>query len=191
MFLSESFSHKAVRSIVGVLLAFAYSGAAQQLPPDCPSEDTKPTVVLAYLQQDRAGLDYYCVERAIHALGFKEYKPAIPTLIDYLDLKAPEGIAHLGPTNGVFPAAGALARFRGAAVPALRKAILDDNERKLVRVNAAITYIFISHRDEAPAIAFLAKAARGSGDRDAGETLIKVAEDEAKNCFAKDPKVCQ
>jgi hypothetical protein len=38
---------------------------------------------------------------------------------------------------------------------------------------------------------FLAKAARNSLDRDAGEALMKVAQDEAKNCFAKDPKVCK
>jgi hypothetical protein len=58
-------------------------------------------------------------------------------------------------------------------------------------VNAAITYIFIFMRDEGPALAFVAKAARNSLDRDAGDALMKVAQDEAKNCFAKDPKVCQ
>jgi hypothetical protein len=93
--------------------------------------------------------------------------------------------------NSLFPAADALARFHTAAVPALKKAILDDNERKLARVNAAITYIFIFMRDEGPALAFVAKAARNSLDRDAGDALMKVAQDEAKNCFAKDPKVCQ
>jgi hypothetical protein len=46
-------------------------------------------------------------------------------------------------------------------------------------------------RDEGPALAFVAKAARNSLDRDAGDALMKVAQDEAKNCFAKDPKVCQ
>jgi hypothetical protein len=52
-------------------------------------------------------------------------------------------------------------------------------------------HIYISLRDEGPALAFLAKAARNSLDRDAGEALMKVAQGEAKNCFAKDPKVCQ
>jgi hypothetical protein len=46
-------------------------------------------------------------------------------------------------------------------------------------------------RNEGPALTFVAKAARNSLDRDAGEALMKVAEDEAKHCFAKDPKVCQ
>jgi hypothetical protein len=51
-------------------------------------------------------------------------------------------------------------------------------------------YIFLFAMKGA-ALAFLAKAARNSLDRDAGEALIKVAQGEAKNCFAKDPKVCQ
>jgi hypothetical protein len=173
------------------MLAFCCSAAAQGVPPDCPSENAKPAVMLAYLQQDRAVLDRTCAGRAIHALGLKEYKPAITTLIDDLDFEAPEPPSAVHLANSMFPAADALARFHSAAVPALKKAILDDNERKLVRVNAAITYIFVSLRDEGPALAFLAKAARNSLDRDAGEALMKVAEDEAKNCFAKDPKVCE
>jgi hypothetical protein len=86
----ESFLHKAVGSIVGMLLAFTYSGGAKQLPPDCPPEDVKPAVMLAYPQQDRTALYDRCTERAIHALGLEQYKPAIPTLIDYLDFKKPD-----------------------------------------------------------------------------------------------------
>lgn len=150
-------------------------------------------MMLAYIKQDRAALDSRCIERAIYAMGLALYKPAIPTLIDYLDYKAPECcLTHaLRVTGGLFPAADALGGFGSAALPSLKKAILDDNERKLVRVNAAKTYIYISLRDEAPAIAFVAKAARNSMDRNAGEALMKVAEDEAKNCFAKDTKACE
>jgi hypothetical protein len=119
----ESFLHKAVGSIVGMLLAFTYSGGAKQLPPDCPPEDVKPAVMLAYLQQDRTALDDRCTERAIHALGLEQYKPAIPTLIDYLDFKKPDPpLRGMGPARGLFPAADALARFHSAAVPALKRA---------------------------------------------------------------------
>jgi hypothetical protein len=179
--------------VMGTLLVLSRPGAAQQLPPDCPPENARPAIMLAYIRQDRAGLDRGCIERAIHFLGLTRYKPALPALIDYLDAKAPGPpfLGKPGPTGDLFPAAGALEAFGSTAAPALKKAILDDNERKLVRVNAAKTYIYISLRDEAPAIAFVAKAARNSMDRNAGEALMKVAEDEAKNCFAKDKKVCE
>jgi hypothetical protein len=144
MLLSKRYPHKVALGPVGVMLAFNCSATAQEVPPDCPSEDTKPAVILAYLQRDRVGLDARCAERAIRALGLEQYKPAIPTLIDYLDFKKPEPpLRGIGPARGLFPAADALARFHSAVVPALKGAILDDNERKLVRVNAAETYIYI------------------------------------------------
>lgn len=179
--------------VMGTLLVLSHGAAAQQLPPDCPRENARPAMMLAYIKQDRAALDPSCIERAIHFLGLTRYKPALPALIDYLDAKAPGPpfLGKPGPTGGLFPAAGALEAFGSTAAPALKKAILDDNERKLVRVNAAKTYIHIFRRHEASGIAFIAKAARDSMDRDAGEALMKVAEDEAKNCFAKDPKVCE
>jgi hypothetical protein len=99
------------------MLAFCCSAAAQEVPPDCPSENARPAVMLAYLQQDRAVLDRTCAGKAIHFLGLKEYKPAIPTLIDYLDFEAPEPPSAMHLANSMFPAADALARFQQCSRP--------------------------------------------------------------------------
>lgn len=185
-----------VANAAWILFAFSFTGRAQQLPPDCPSEDAKPSALLAYLKQDRAGLDARCIQTSAHTLGLARYKPAIPVLIDYLDVKepGPPFLGKPGPTGGMFPAAEALAGFAGAAVPALKKAILDDNDRKLVRENAAATYIFISFfslHEERPALEFVIKAARNASDSDAGKALMKVAEFWAKRCTAKEAKSCE
>jgi hypothetical protein len=82
-------------------------------------------------------------------LGIEEIQARNPDAHRLSRFQAPQQPSAMHLANGLFPAADALARFRDVVAPTLKKAILDDNERKLVRANAAITYIFISHRDEA------------------------------------------
>jgi hypothetical protein len=96
--------------------------------------------MLAYLQQDRGTLPYSCIETAIRHLAEARYKPAIKTLIEYLDLKEP-GPQHVfrpgQPTAGLYPAAVALSRMGDAAIPYLKRAIFRDDNGKLLRLNAA------------------------------------------------------
>lgn len=180
----KRFLNRALLGATRLLLAFNVNAAAQKLPPECPSEGTNSALMLNYLQRDRVAIDPRCAH-------LREYKPAIPTLIEYLDFEKQEVPSATKIIGGMFPAAEALGRFHGAALPALKKTIVDDNESKVARVNAAKVYIFISLRDEGPAPAFVARTARNASDSDAGKALMRVAQDEAKNCFAKDPKVCE
>ncbi len=178
-----------------ILLASGCNLIAQQ--PECQSlTESNPAAMLSYLQQDRGILESSCIQRAIRNLGAEnlgvEEKPAVRTLITYLDFKQPGPVfvMHPGPTGGLFPAAEALAKIGGPAIPALRNALSSDENNKLQRVNAARTYLFLV-RDKASAISFVAKTSRSSPDRDVGDALMHVAENAAKYCEPNDQKRCK
>jgi hypothetical protein len=190
------FRYKTFSGTVALLFLFPWSGACQQQSPsECQElhEDDTPGTMLKYLQQDRLTLPYSCIEMAMRALGEAKYKPAIKTLIEYLDLKEP-GLQHMvrpgQPTGGLYPAAVALGRIGDSAIPDLKRAISNEDNSKVVRVNAARTYLSIVH-DEPPAISFVAKAARGSLDQEAGKALMDVAKIFAEGCREQDRERCQ
>jgi hypothetical protein len=149
--------------------------------------------MLEYLQQDRGALPYSCIEIAIRDLAKAQYKPAIKTLIQYLDLKEP-GPQHVirptQPTAGLYPAAVALSKFGDAAIPQLNSAISSEDNTKVLRLNAAETYLSMV-RDQAAVISFLAKTARGSLDQDAGNALMHIAERAARARPENDRERCQ
>ncbi len=149
--------------------------------------------MLAYLQQDRGTLPYSCIETAMRGLAKAQYKPAIKTLIEYLDLKrpGPPYIVRPGqPTAGLCPAAVALSKFGDAAIPPLKRAISSDENSKLSRLNAAETYLSMV-RDQPAAISFVTKAARSSLEQETGDALMRLAEHAAKGCREKDQQRCQ
>jgi predicted Zn-dependent protease len=145
------------------------------------------------LQQDRGTLPYSCIETAIRHLAEAQYKPAIKTLIQYLDLKEP-GPQHVfrpgQPTARLYPAAVALSKFGDAAIPLLKRTSSNDDNSKVLRVNAAETYLSMV-RDPPAAISFLAKTARSSLEQDAGDALRHLAERAAKSCREKDQQRCE
>jgi hypothetical protein len=185
-----------ISGVVALLLGFAWSAPSQQQSPsECQElhEDDAPAAMLKYLQRDRLTLPYSCIEMAMRTLGESKYRPAISTLIEYLDLKEP-GLQHVvrpgHPTGGLFAAALALERIGEPAVPDLKKAIANDDKDKLIRINAALTYLSIV-RDKPPATSFLVKTARDSLDQGAGKELMDVAKTFAEACREDDRERCQ
>jgi hypothetical protein len=149
--------------------------------------------MLAYLQHDRGTLPYSCIETAIRGLAKAQYKPAIKTLIEYLDLKEPGPPYVIRPsqaTAGLYPAAEALSRLGDAAIPELKGAISRDDNSKLLRLNAAETYLSMV-RDQPAAILFVAKTARSSLEQETGDALMRLAERAAKGCRERDQQQCQ
>src|ERR1700760_288917 len=141
-----SFRYKARLGAVLLLIASSRIATSQQMSRACSElhEEDIPAATLAYLQQDRATLTFGCIEIAIRGLTEAQYRGAIRTLIDYVDLKEPGSQHVIRPTQpraGLYPAAVALARFGAAAIPELKSAVSNDGNRKLLRVNAAETYL--------------------------------------------------
>jgi hypothetical protein len=104
------------------------------------SKDATPATVLTYLSQDRLNLNSACISVAIDILRAKKPIPAVPVLIKYLDFRipVPQVLRHTHEaTDGLYPAADALARFGNTAVPALEEAVGNDDLSAIGRSNAA------------------------------------------------------
>ncbi|MBV8866537.1 MAG: hypothetical protein JO210_14175 [Acidobacteriaceae bacterium] len=129
----------------------------------------------------------------MRTLAKAQYKPAIKTLIEYLDLEEPGPQHVIRPaqvTAGLFPAAVALSKMGDQAIPYLKSAISNTDNSKVLRVNAAETYLSMAH-DQAAAISFVAKAARDPLEQAAGDALMHVAEGAVKGCREKNQQRCQ
>jgi predicted Zn-dependent protease len=193
--MAKPFRYKTTLGILMLLASSAQHGACQQPRSECWElhDDDTPSSMLAYLQQDRGTLPYSCIETAIRRLAEVRYKPAIKTLIEYLDLKEPGPPYLIRPsqaTAGLYPAAVALSRMGDVAIPELKKAISSNENTKVLRVNAAETYLSMA-RDQPAAISFLVKTARSSLEPETGDALLRLAKHAAKGCREKDQQRCQ
>ena len=118
---------------------------------DCPVvTGVTPTAIVAYLGRNRAFLDPKCVVATIQQLGQSEDKPAIRTLVEYLDFRRPSTqpellgikVADSIPLGDPYPAIAALAEIGNDAVPALLGK-LGEPATMTFRANAVVTIIFI------------------------------------------------
>jgi hypothetical protein len=167
---------------------------AQQRVPKCQGFEGKTSqAALAYLKQERTTLEPACIYDAILILEGDRYKPAVPTLLQYLDFKNPDAeIAHkarTGPTADFYPAADALSYFGDAVIPAMQQVITSEDSTKVSRLNAASVYFAL--RPKPSTIALIAKAARDTGDREAGGALAGLAAQMAAHCDKAEQDDCK
>lgn len=182
-------------------LALCLPACAQVVTRECAEaelpEKASPAAALAYLKGDRPNLSSACVIRSIQILNNNHYKPAVDVLVSYLDFKAPvlPGIpyeATAGVTRGLYPAADALGRFDESAVPALTRAVTDDEFPAQGRVNAAKVLFGLKYHDKPEEVIRLsAHAARATQGADAAEALQKEAEAMVRLCPDNKQQKCQ
>lgn len=175
------------------LLARVPSAACNDLAPDASA-----AMALKYLDQDRQNLSSACILDAIRIIKVKNYKPAIPVLVKYLDftIPPPQGIPTAirltqGPTNEVYPAADVLAAFGGAATPALKKVLVDQSASKVERINAAKALFYTTVKDRPQVIRFISKTSRLSQDPETGEELSNLASKLVRGCTAQQRQECE
>ena len=170
--------------------------AQQKIPsvPKCQSFEGRTwQAALAYLKQERTTLEPACIYDAISILRndtwSNRYKQEIPIFLQYLDFKNPDAeIAHtvrVGPTDDFYPAADALGSFgdpviHAIVIPAMQKVIRSEDANKVSRLNAASVYWWIEPHPST--IAFIARAAQGTGDRETGDALAGLAAQMAAGC---------
>jgi hypothetical protein len=155
-----------------------------------------PKLHLSIFDHDREILTDTCILTAIQVIAREGYKPAIPTLIKFLDFKKPEPpgvhvVRHPGPTNDLYPAADAMAAMGEAAIPALKNVITADSDTsKIARINAACVLFFITE-NKAQVIRFTVRAARDMQHRDTADTLTELAGKMGSRCTSKDEEQCK
>jgi hypothetical protein len=157
---------------------------AQEKVPKCQGFEGKTSqAALAYLKQERTTWEPACIYDAILILRRDSHKPAIPTLSQYLDFKNPDAeIVHqerVGPTTNFYPAADALGSFGEMVIPAMQQVITSEDSNKVSRLNAASVYFWLKPKPST--IAFIAKAARDTGDRETGDARGEDGEPLRKN----------
>jgi hypothetical protein len=167
---------------------------AQEKVPKCQGFEGKTSqAALAYLKQERTTLEPACIYLAILILEGDRYKPAIPTLLQYLDFKNPDAeIAHkarTGPTADFFPAADALSYFGDEVIPAMQQVITSEDANKISRLNAASVYFSVKPKPST--FAFIAKAARDTGDRETGDALAGLAAKMVNHCDKAEQDDCK
>jgi hypothetical protein len=183
------------------VLALCLSMCAQVPTRECTeaelSEKASPAAALAYLKGDRQNLSSACVIQAISILGTDgHYKPAIDTLVSYLDFKVPEqpGVPMAlvaGVTRGLYPSADALARMDKPALPAVKRALLNEDLPTQSRVNAAKVLRGLEWHDKPEAIRLIVLAARNAKDVDTEDALQKEAKDLVRWCTDDEREKCQ
>jgi hypothetical protein len=170
-----------VSHLCGICVFVTYGLMAQQKIPQVPKCQTfkgkTPQAALAYLRQERTTLDPACIYDAIVILRAYRYKPAIPILVQYLDFKNPDAeiahIARVGATTNFYPAADALGSVGDSVIPDMHRVITSEDANKISRLNAASVYWSLQPKPST--IAFIAKAARETGDRDTRDALAGLA----------------
>lgn len=104
-----------------------------------------------------------------YLLAPRYYKPAIDTLVNYLNFKVPvlRGVPYqstAGVTRGFYPAADALGRLDESAVPSVTRAVTNDEFPAQGRVNAAKVLLNLEWPDKPEEVirltAHAARAAR-------------------------------
>jgi len=139
---------------------------------------------LAYLQRYRALLDPACIEAALDRVVLERYKPAIPTLFQYLDFLPPRNYpltAHIGPTAGEYPGVEALAKYeKEDIIPDTEKTIRNDDANTLSRINAAKLYFF--NYPDPETIRFIVSAAHAAVEPASSKALLEFAGQAAKHC---------
>jgi hypothetical protein len=178
MFASTATRGEGLSRLCGICVLMASGLMAQQKVPQCQGFEGKTSqAALAYLKQERTTLEPACIYDAILILEGDRYKPAIPTLLQYLDFKNPDAeIAHtarVGPTVNFYPAADALGSFGEMVIPAMQQVITSEDFIKVSRLNAASVYFWLKPKPST--LAFIAKAARDTGDRETGDALAGLA----------------
>lgn len=154
---------------------------------------TDAVSALAYLQKDRALLDPACIETALDRVALEQYKPAIPTLLHYLDFLPPRNFPfthHMGPTGGEYPGVEALSQFDEKDVlSGIQKVIRDDDVNTLSRVNAAILYFF--KWPDGETIRFIVRVAQSAIDPASSQALLVLAETAVKYCPISEREECK
>ncbi len=107
--------------------------------------------------------------------------------------RLPRQSLQMGPTRGVYPAADALAAIGDPAVPALERTLRNPDEKKIARINAALTLFFIRYRraNDLEVIRMVLEAAKSSSDPDTANGLRQLAVQMSSRCSAEKKRGCQ
>lgn len=184
------------------MLALCLPACAQVVTWECTEAELQikadPAAALAYLKGERRNLSSSCVIQAIRILGTDgHYKPAIDTLVSYLDFKVPvqPGMPMVligGATRGLYPAADALDRMDKPALPGVERALTNDDLPTQGRVNAAKVLFGLRFHDAPQAvIRLIVLAARNAKDVDTQDALQKAAKELARSCRDDTRQKCQ
>lgn len=157
-------------------------------------ERASPAEALAYLKGFRPNLSSACVINAIRRTT--HYKPAIDTLVSYLDFKIPVQtgmplVFLAGATSGQCPAADALARMDKPALPAVKRALNNEDLPIQSRVNAAKVLRGLEWDNKPDAIRLIVLAARNAKDVGTEDALEKEAKDFIRWCSDAEKQKCQ
>jgi hypothetical protein len=185
-----------------LVLALCLPACAQVVTWECTEAELQtkagPAAALAYLKGDRQNLSSSCVIQALIILGTDgHYKPAIDTLVSYLDFKVPVQpgrpmVLIGGVTRGLYPAADALDRMDKLALPAVEHALTNDDLPTQGRVNAAkVLFDLRLHNAPQGVIRLIVLAARNAKDVDTQDALQKVAKELARSCWNDTRQKCR
>jgi hypothetical protein len=185
-----------------IALALCLPAWAQVATWECTQAElpikASPAAALDYLKGDRRNLSSSCVIQANGILGTDgHYKPAIDTLVGYLDFKVPLQpgrpiMVLAGVTSGFYPAADALDRMDKLALPAVERALANDNLPAQARVNAAKVFFDLRFHDRPQeAIGLIVLAAHNAKDVDTQDALQKVAKELVRICPDNAREKCQ
>lgn len=185
-----------------LVLTLCLPACAQVVTWECTEAELQtkatPAAALAYLKGDRQNRSSSCVIQAIRILGTDgHYKPAIDTLVSYLDFEVPVQpgrpiVVLAGVTSGFYPAADALYRMDKLALPAVEHALTNDDFPAQGRVNAAKVLFNLRFRDAPQAvIRLIVLAARNAKDVDTQDALQKTAKELARSCWNDTRQKCQ
>lgn len=178
----------AIFSVCAQLSAQSITGVC-----DIQFQDNDPASALSYLRQERQNLSSACIVRAMHVIGLNKYQKAISTLIEYLDFEIPVAavIRHSqGPTNGICPAADALARFGHASIASLRSTLADPDASQATLDNAAKVLFAVSD-DKPDVIRDIVKAARACHSQQTADSLLKLASAMPSYCSSAVRDACK
>ena len=182
------------------VLALCLPACAQMVTHGCPeaelSKSASPESALAYLKGNRQNLSSACVIRAIRNLGTAQYKPAIDTLVSYLDFNVPvqPGVPLVflaGATSGQCPAADALARMGKFALPTVKRALMNEALPTQSRVSAAKVLRGLEWDNKPDAIRLIVLAARNAKDVGTEDALQREAKDFVRWCPDAEKPKCQ
>lgn len=182
------------------MLALCLPACAQVITWECTEAElpkkASPEAALAYLKGDRPNLSSACVIQAIRDVETAHYKPAVDTLISYLDFSVPVQtgmplVIRAGATRGLYPAADALARMGKPALPAVKLALTNDDLSTQSRVNAARVLRGLEWDDKPAAIHLIVRIARNAKDVATQDALQKEAKDLVRWCSDDEKQKCQ
>jgi hypothetical protein len=138
-----------------------------------------------------------CITWAIDKLGTKQYEPAIPALIKFLDFRAPKGpmdeIVHQNLAVEFFPAEEALQSVGKKALPDVLRAIESGSTSDLARETAVSVWMGIHRQsDEQPKAISLLKQEETKVSDDAVKKRLRWAAQKALTyCSSPEKPACQ